>query len=139
MKVQSFEYMRTQYRGNRDLEPDDLNERVELLKKFKHSLIVEGGHMEFDNLHKWIKTNFGPDSIKEIYFGKTDYDYGFAEFFLCEQTQEEKLRQAVPNIYTTYPFSDPPNKISKSDGCEKDIQYSQTNKDAIIYPADIKS
>jgi hypothetical protein len=107
MKVQSFEYMQTVYGGNRNLETDDLVEREKLLTKYKYS-VIEGEHMEYDNLHKWIMQNISSDSIKEIYYGKTDYDYGFVEFFFAEKTQEEKLRLTVPKIYTTYPLSNPP-------------------------------
>lgn len=136
MKVQSFEYMQTQYGGNRGLELDDLEERKKLLTEYKYSVIVECGHMEYDNLHKWIKQNIQTDPIKEIHYGKIDYDYGFVEFFLPEKIQETKLRLTVPNIYTTYPFSNPPGRILKSDGSDKDIEYDPNDKVAIVYPAD---
>ena len=131
--------MQTVYGGNRDLEPNDLEERKSLLTKYKYSVIIECGHMEYDNLHKWIKQNIQVDSFKEIYYGKTDYDYGFVEFFLSEKIQEEKMRLAVPNIYTTYPFSSPPGKVCKSDSSEKDIEYTPADKNAIVYPADEKA
>ncbi len=131
--------MKTLYGGNRDLEPDDLEERKNLLTKYEYSVIVEGGHMEFDNLYKWIKQNIGENSIKEIYYGKIDYDYGFAEFFFTEKVHEEKLRIAVPNIYTIYPNSYPPGKIIKSNGSQEHIHYTTEDKDAIIYPVDENS
>lgn len=136
MKVQSFEYMQTQYGGNRDLELDDLEDRKKLLTEYKYSVIVECGHMEYDNLHKWMKHNIQIDPVKEIYYGKIDYDYGFVEFFLLEKAQETKLRLAVPNIYTTYPFSNPPGKIFKSDGSDKVIEFDPNDTEAIVYPAD---
>lgn len=135
MKVQSFKYMQTVYGSIRDLEPDDLEERNKLLTEYKYSVIVECGHMEYDNLHKWMKENLQTGPVKEIYYGKTDYDYGFAEFFLAEKIQAEKLRLAVPNIYTTYPFLNPPGRICKSDGYDKDIEYTLADKNAIVYPA----
>ena len=139
MRVQSFEYMRTVYGGNRDLEPDDLQEREKLLTEFKYSVIVECEHMEYDNLHKWIKQNIQTEPIKEIYYGKTDYNYGFVEFFLSEKMQEENLRLTVPNIYTTYPFSNPYGKICKSDGSDNEIEYTPRDKNAIVYSIDEKS
>lgn len=138
MKVQLFEYMQTVYGGDRDLEPDDLEERNKLLAKYKYSVIVEGEFMEFDNLHKWIKENIGLNSVEDIYYGKIDYDYGFAEFFISEKTHEEKLRLAVPNIYTIYPASYPTGKICKTDGSEIIIDYTLADRDAIIYPANTK-
>ena len=133
MRVQSFEYMRTVYGGNRDLEPDDLQEREKLLTEFKYSVIVECEHMEYDNLHKWIKQNIQTEPIKEIYYGKTDYNYGFVEFFLTEKMQEENLRLTVPNIYTTYPFSNPSGKICKSNGSDNKIEYTPREKNTIVY------
>lgn len=138
MKVQSFQFMQSVYGGNRDLEPDDLEERNKLLAKCKYSVIVEGEHTEFDNLHKWIKQNLGLDSVENIYYGKTGYDYGFAEFFLEDKIHEESLREAIPNIYTTYAFSYPSGGICKSDGSGVNIDYTPADKNAIIYPADEK-
>ena len=130
MKVQSFEHMRTVYYGNRDLEPDNLEERKQLLSKYKYSVIIEGSHVEFDNLNAWIKQNISVDPLKEIYYGKTDYDYGFAEFFVNEKTHEERLKFAVKNIYTTWGNG----TISKSDGSSiSDVPYSPDDKDAIVY------
>jgi hypothetical protein len=131
--------MQTVYAGNRDLEVDDLKERNRLLTKYRYSVIVEGGHLEFDNLYKWINQNIGTDTIEDIYYGKTDYDYGFAEFFISDKIHEQNLKLAVQNIYTIYPDSNPPGKISKSDGREKDIEYSSADKEAIIYPVDAKT
>ncbi len=136
MKIQSFQYMLTVYGGNRDIEPQDLQERKNLLSKFKYSVIVEGDFMEFDNLFKWIKQNIGADSVEDIFYGKTDYDYGFAEFFIAEKKHDEKLRLAVPNIYTVYPAAYPSGMISKSDGNKSFVEYSTSDKNAIIYPID---
>lgn len=135
MKVQSFEYMRTFYGGNRDLELDDLEERKKLLSEYKYSVIVECEHLEYDNLHNWIKQNIQTDPVKEIYYGKVDYNYGFVEFFVRGKIQEAKLRLAVPHIYTTYPLSNPPMRILKSDGSNKVIVYNPNDKEAIVYPA----
>lgn len=133
MKVQSFENMRKVYSDNNDLDIIDLKERKELLTKFKYSVIIEGSHIEFDNLNDWIRQNISTEPLKEIYYGKTDYDYGFAEYFVNEKIDEEKLTFAVKNIYTTWGNG----TISKSDGSSiTDILYSSDNKDAIIYPYD---
>lgn len=139
MKIQSFETMKTFYGGNRDLEDDDLQEREILLSNYRYSVIVECEHMELDNLMNWIEQNLKTESVKYIYYGKIAYDYGFVEFFFLEKIKEEKLRQVVPNIYTTYPFSHPSGKILKSDGYDKVIDYIPTDKNAIVYPANTKS
>jgi hypothetical protein len=131
--------MKSFYGGNRDLEDNDLQERKKLLSKYKYSVIVECGHMELDNLMRWIEENLQTEPVKNIYYGKIAYDYGFVEFFFLEKIKEEKLRQVVPNIYTTYPFSHPSGKILKSDGYDKDIEYNPIDQNAIVYPANTKS
>lgn len=131
MKVQIFQYMQTVYGASRDLELDDLEERNKLLTKYKYSVIIEGSHIEFDNLNDWIKQNISLDPLQEIYYGKTDYDYGFAEYFINDKIHEEKLIFAVKNIYTSWANG----TISKSDGSSiSDVPYSPDNIDAIVYP-----
>jgi hypothetical protein len=133
MKVQTFQYLQTVYGNGRDIELDDLEERNKLLTKYKYSVIIEGSHIEFDNLNAWIKQNISLDPLKEIYYGKTDYDYGFAEYFINDKIHEEKLIFAVKNIYTTWGNG----TISKSDGSSiSDVHYSPADIDAIVYPYD---
>ena len=104
-----------------------------MLTKYRHSVIVEGSHLEFDNLNTWIKQNISVTPLKEIYYGKTGYDYGFAEFFINEKIDEEKLIFAVKNIYTTWGNG----TISKTDGSGiSDVPYSQDDQGAIVYPYD---
>jgi hypothetical protein len=136
MKVQSFENMRAIYREINDLKSVDRSERNELLKQFKYSVIIEGSHIEFDNLNTWLKQNVSEHPLKEIFYGKIDYDYGFAEFFVNEKIEEEKLKFAAKNIYTTWANA----TISKSDGSWiSDVPYSPDDKDAIVYPYDENS
>lgn len=133
MKVQTFQYMQTVYSEGRDIDLDDLEERSKLLTKYKYAVIIEGSHIEFDNLNAWIKQYISLDPLKEIYYGKTDYDYGFAEYFINDKTHEEKLIFAVKSIYTTWANG----TISKSYGSSvSDVPYSPDDIDAIVYPYD---
>lgn len=117
MQLQSFQYMQAEYDTTNDgLDIDDINEREKLLYKYKYSVIVEGEHNEFDSLDKWIKENLDENSIVNIYFGKTGYNYGFAEFFVTEKITEEKLKSVIPNIYTTYADANPARTICKTIG-----------------------
>lgn len=137
MKVQSFQYMQGEYdTSNRGIEIHDLNKRKRLLSKYKYSVIVEGEHNEFDSLDKWIKQNIDETSIENIYYGKTGYDYGFAEFFVTEKCIEEKLRFVIPNIYTIYRDAYPKREICKTNGYGVFNTYDSTNKEAVIYPID---
>lgn len=131
MKSQSLEYMLTFYSNNRDLEPADLEKRKNLLAKYKYSVIIEGSHLELDNLERWINQNISVDPLEEIYFGKTDYNYGFAEYFVKEEAHEAHLKFAVEHIYTTWGNG----AIFKTNGSDMpDIPYAANDKDAIVFP-----
>lgn len=135
MRIQSFQEMLLEY-GVIDLPSDNKEERDEILSKYQYSVIVEGEHTEFDNLNKWIRLNIGENSVKFLYFGKTGYDFGFAEYFFYKEEYVKKITRAIPNIYTIYPNSSRPNHTCKSEGYSVSIDYESTNKDAIVYPAD---
>ncbi|WP_146193354.1 hypothetical protein [Flavobacterium sediminis] len=135
MRVQSFENMEVQYKTeNEGLETEDLAERKKLLKKYLHSVIVEGEHSEFDNLEKWIKLNIDRNGLENIYYGKTGYNYGFAEYFLSEKEYQVKLKAIIPYIFTTYPNACPSSLICKSDGYNVTIEYDGFYKNAILFP-----
>lgn len=131
MKSQSLEYMQALYSNNRGLEPADLEKRKNLLAKYKYSVIIEGSYLEFDNLERWIKQNISVDPLEEIYYGKTDYNYGFAEYFVKEEAHEAQLKFAVEHIYTTWGNG----AIFKTNGSNMpDIPYAADDKDAIVFP-----
>lgn len=135
MKVQSFEQMQTEYsRGSRGLEMDDLEERKALLSQYAYSVIVEGEYAEFENLETWISETIGKNRIESMYYGKTGYDYGFAEFFVPGKTDEELLIRVIPDIYTIYSHAYPSALICRSDGYDTHISYDLSNKNALIYP-----
>lgn len=130
MKISSFQDMLLEY-GISDLDPDDNIARKEMLSQYKYTVILEGEFMEFDNLEKWIKINFNKDSVISLFYGKTGYNYGFAEYFFEDQNQALSATKAIPNIYTFYPSSHKPNHICRSDGYGKEVEYSAEDKDAI--------
>lgn len=105
MEIQSFQYLRTQYGGNGDLETEDLRKRQELLSRYGFYVVVEGFFEEFGNLEVWIKQNIGEGYVESIFYGKTDYDYGFAEYFIKEEKHVEKLRQAVLEVDRLFQIS----------------------------------
>jgi len=120
-----------------DLDSDDKNEREKILSKLKYSVIVEGDWTEFDNLDKWIKYNLDIETITDLFYGKTDYDYGFREIFFDREDYSTMIINVIPNIYTIYPHSTIPNQMCKSDGYQKNIKYEASFKDAIIFDADV--
>ncbi len=115
-----------------ELDSDDLNKREQLKTSFPYTVILEAGFLELDSLNEWIKLNFEENSFEWIFYGKTGYDFGFAEYFGSQESEIKKLKNAIPNIYTTYPDSYPPNQISKTNGYDEWIEYSQEDQNAII-------
>lgn len=134
MRIQSLQNMETEYNSeNRRLEGEELAERKELLKKYKYSIIIEGEHTEFDNLDKWINQNMSKNRIENIYYGKTGYNYGFAEYFLDKKEDEEKLKLVIPCIFTVYPDANPSRLICRSDGYDLTVEFNSSDKNAIIF------
>ncbi|SEW51578.1 hypothetical protein [Chitinophaga arvensicola] len=131
MRIKSFQEMLLEYNIS-ELEPDDNTERKEMLSKYDNSVILEGGFMEFENLDKWIRITLGKNNIMYIFYGKTGYDYGFAEYFFDDAREAQEVTRAIPNIYTLYPKSYKPNHICKSDGYDEEVAYDPENKDAIF-------
>lgn len=121
--------------GIDNLDDDDKESREELLSKYPFSLIVEAEFMELDNLERWIKKNLLVDNdMKFLFYGKTDYNFGFAEYFFKNKNNIDKIQKVIPNIYTVYPNSYPPNNISKTNGKQVSIDLdSNSTKNAIIY------
>jgi hypothetical protein len=132
MKLQSFQQMLLEYEITQ-LEVDDENSRVEMLLKYPYSVILEGGYLELDNLNKWIEINIGSDSIKWLVYGKTGYDYGFAEYFFANEIDAKRVTEVIPHIYTIYSNSYPPNRTVKSNGYDEDIVYDPQDKNAIVF------
>ncbi len=135
MRVQTFDEFLNEYDpkfGGRGLDADDVNERNVLLLTHQYSVIVEGDFRELEHLEKWIKINIHENSLPQIWYGKTDYDYGFVEYFLNEEKDVNALCLIVPNIYTEYPYSNPP-RITKTNGSLAEIIYESQNKEAVVF------
>lgn len=134
MRNVSFNEMLLEY-GINDLDNHDKESRDELLLKYPFSLIVELDYMELDNLGIWIKKNLDEDNdLKFLFYGKTDYDFGLAEYFFKEEKSIIKIKKAIPNIYTVYPNSYPPNNISRTNGRKEIIDLDViANENAITY------
>lgn len=131
MRIQSFQQMLLEYSIDQ-LETDDINDRKERLITHRYSVIIEGGFMEFDSLNKWIEINLGQESINWLFYGKTGYDFGFAEYFFTEELHVKTVTEIVPRIYTIYPHSSPPNLTEKSNGYDENIVYDPKDEKAIL-------
>ena len=132
MRVQSFDEMLLEYNINK-LDTDDQEQRIEKLKNFPFSVIVEGGHRELENLEKWMTFTLEKKMIESLYYGKTGYDFGFAEYFFVDSISMENTIHAVPRIYTIYPHSLTPNKACRSLGYENEEVHDANDKTALIF------
>lgn len=82
MRIFTFNEMEIVYKTHSlGLDDDNLESRLELIKKFPFSVVIEGDFVEFDNLDKWVKMHFYSNMFTSIYYGKTDYNFGYAEYF----------------------------------------------------------
>lgn len=131
MKLRTYQEMLEDYQSG-ELDSDDLNKRELLKNSHPYTVILEAGFMELDSLNEWIKMNFEKNSIVWIFYGKTGYDFGYAEYFGSQEFEIKKIRNAIPNIYTIYPDSCEPNQISKTNGYYECFEYSKEDQDAII-------
>ncbi len=133
MRIFTFNEMEKVYKTH-SLGLDDVNleSRLELIKKFPFSVVIEGDFIEFDNLDKWIKMHFYSNMFTSIYYGKTDYNFGYAEYFFKKNEAVEKVKNAIPNFYSTYFHAYPSAKICKSNGYYESIDYDPKDTKTII-------
>lgn len=132
MKLINYTQLLKEYNGFYDLSKNELPQRENVLNQKPFSVILEGEHNEFDSLDAWIRSNIHDKELEFIYYGKTDYDYGCAEYFSSKESDINKLKKVIPNIYTLYPDAKPSIQISKTDGSGKWIEYNLKDKYGII-------
>ena len=108
------------------------NEREQLLSKYKYSIIVEGEFTELENLEKWVEKNIDTESLEPIYYDKTDYNYCFVEYFFSTESNELKIQNVIPRIFSTYPNAYPSPSICRTNGSGEFIEYNSEMLDAII-------
>ena len=102
-------------------------------RQHNYSIIIEGGWEELENLEKWIIQNMDKFQTAKIWYGKTNYDFGFVEYFLKNGDNANELSKVIPLIYTTYPHSNPPGLICKSDGENKRVLYNPEDTAAVVF------
>lgn len=132
MRVHTYQQMLAEYEIT-ELEPDDKYSREEMLVQFPYSVILEGGFMELDNLDKWIVLHIGSDLIKSLLYGKTGYNYCFAEYFFAEESHAMEVSKVISHIYTYYPYSTKPDQAVRSNGYNDEVVYDPRDQQAIIF------
>ena len=100
--------------GRREKEADA--QRVEKLKFLPFSVVAEGAYPELDMADQWLLEHAGHESEKgwqKIWYGKTEYDYGFTEYFFKDETTRQKFVDEIAHFY-----GERPNGKWKTDGQE---------------------
>ena len=121
-KLSSYEA----YRESENDDPEERvcahEERCDMLLQFPYAVMLELAFVERDFANRWCWEKFGPkdgpctqmlskyrrcfDESEHVHSGawatrwfvKTDYDYGFNEWYFREQAQQEMFLAFVPQI-----------------------------------------
>jgi hypothetical protein len=101
MKINTIEYVTKHYTEHHDWDAQDENERKIALEKFPFSLVVEGNYPEADMAIEYCVKNFGDENgtWMKLWYGKTDYDYGFYEFCFKEEQQLISFKSSVDDFF----------------------------------------
>jgi hypothetical protein len=104
MKISTYNDCRKEYDSLDSVEKwneQNDEDRQTALKIFSHSVIVEGDTLEWIMAKTWSQENIGEKTIKwdEFPFGKTDYDYGFFEFYFKDKKDLDLFINEIPNFY----------------------------------------
>ena len=129
MRNSSYKEMLTEYGNDFD---SYKNEREQLLSKYKYSIILEGEFTELENLEKWIAENIDNETLKSIYYDKTDYNYCFVEYFFPKESYALKIQNVIPKIFSTYPNTYPSPSIFRTNGSREFIEYNSKMENVII-------
>jgi hypothetical protein len=100
-----------------------IREREDLLRRFPHSIMLEMAYSELDYAHRWCWQRLGPmdGSCTQKYseykacsdetehrhtgkwashwFAKTDYDFGYNEFYFVERADRDLLLAHLSDIH----------------------------------------
>lgn len=152
MKINTIEKCINIGKNLNDWEEEYNKERVNILKNFPASIVIEGSLLEIKVAINWClgrignrNTNFrnydegtiggyGYSSIKSerekgrvfnglwtsLWYLKTDYDYGFFEFFFKDKNSLAAFTLELPNLY-----AEGPKGRWKTDGSDKFINIDE--------------
>jgi len=116
MRINSFATFSNFYSDGFLNEFDNVN-RTQLLQEYPFSIMVEGDVWEHEMAVNWLSSKF-PNESKHwfaMWYGKTDYDYGFTEYFFSNDLELKSFESAIPNFH----LEGNENNKWKSDGFGK--------------------
>jgi hypothetical protein len=104
MKISTYNDCLKEYNNSNSAEKWDSQndiDRQSILKVFPYSLIVEGDTLEWIMAKTWSQSNIGEKTKTwdELPLGKTDYDYGFFEFYFKDKKDLDSFTNEVQNFY----------------------------------------
>lgn len=99
MKIRKQDELESEYRdigGVKGL----LSERDGLIFKYPFSVLVTADYTEIENAEKWCKDNVS--QWTKLWYGKTDYDYGYMEFLFNKEEDKSKFKNIVEELVIEY-------------------------------------
>ena len=124
MKIDSFENCVNFYKSFDQWDEKFNLYHEKLLTELPFSLVIEGDFSELRQAINWCLNNIGKRSNKnidsenidfrkldqnsssgiwsELWYEKSDYDYGSSEFFFKNKEDLEKFKLEIPNFYLEY-------------------------------------
>lgn len=101
---------------------EDVNkQRSKKFESLPFSVVAEGAFPELDMADEWLLKHVGDESEntwQRIWYGKFDYDYGFTEYFLKDETTRQKFVDEIPHFYGVGP-----DGKWKTDGHENYVNF----------------
>ena len=123
MRIVTLEALVDAYEGDEDWETEYQIEREELIVRYPYSVVVEGAFLEYNSLKHWTDEQFGPENSPvwtSLWYGKTDYDYGYREYFFSRQADLQLLIQHIPLVHGIFAHG----KKLRSEGSDRYIEVS---------------
>lgn len=122
MQINTLESGRKIYQSFNGWEESFDQKRVEMLKQFPCSVIVEGDYLEYDMATDWCTKKIGAknESWTDLWYERIGYEYGFWEFFFKNEKQAQTFRNFVPSVYAD--ATDRGGKKWRTQGYEVNIE-----------------
>ncbi len=82
---------------------DDPN-RLALLARFPYSVAVATTFLEMDYAAEMLSTLVGEKGTawEEYFHYKTDYDFGYAEYFFSDEAAATAFKNRIPEVYGVF-------------------------------------
>lgn len=100
MKIRTQTELENEYKNLGGIEKC-YQERSKLIIKYPFSVLFTADYQEIENAEKWCTNNVS--DWTKLWYGKTDYDYGYIEFFFKIEEDKVKFEDIVEGLIIKYP------------------------------------